>query len=105
MATIEQICEVLKAFKEGKTVQMKNKSGKWVDVPDFHKWQIGTPLKSDKHIRIKPEPLELWVVFWNDQSYSVCSSEKEAEDWVASSYCGKYKGVVSKFREVLDESE
>jgi hypothetical protein len=101
MTNIDELCKILKAYAEGKTVQMKNKKGDWVDVPDFHKWQIGTPLQSNKQIRIKPEPREIWVVQYDGTLlHSVFEDQTRATEYVKG--CNS-KTNMAKFREVLDE--
>ncbi len=59
--TPDQIIEVVTAFKNGKTLQCKDKNfnGEWIDVP-HPIWNFALV-----DYRVKPEPIELWVNVYN----------------------------------------
>lgn len=61
--TIEQMIEVLQAYKEGKTIQLRNKSFKYSVWEDSlcHTFNF-----SSCEYRIKPEPAVYYAVVRND---------------------------------------
>jgi len=66
VSKIEDALEIIRQHQNGKTVQMKNKNGEWVDVQDFLFWTVKSVLNTDKQLRIKPEPREFWMFEYND---------------------------------------
>lgn len=101
MATIEQICEVLKAYEEGKIVQTKRDGGNWYDlgVAEFEYWSVQDLLNFE--LRVKPEPREVWGVVGKKGNVLLLKSKQEADIYKD---CYDYDRV-TKFREVFDESE
>lgn len=76
---IKQQYELLKqVFEHGKTLQISNVFGHWVDYgPDsVVNWDM-----SDKRFRIKPEPREWWACP-QTISYVPANHPKPAEDWI-----------------------
>lgn len=98
MATIEQICEVLKAHEEGKTVQYRDIYGDWDGVNPI---MCTVAFLQSAGLRVKPEPREVWMVYPTDSVGPHAYVDRSA----AYGYASKYGGEVARFREVLDESE
>lgn len=109
MATIEQICEVLKAHAAGKTVQWRVfPMGEWedMDVTEFKEMPVATLLEIE--FRVKPEPREIWVGSFprvegsQPRNDLVFNSEAEARGY--NDFVQRFQKIV-KYREVTDESE
>ncbi len=71
--TVDEMIEVLQAFKAGKVIQFKN-GGTWDDLLEpgwnFH----------DTKYRVKPkEPREIWVNEYRDGSVVAYASKSQAE--------------------------
>lgn len=98
MASIEQICEVLKAHEEGKTVQYRDVYGDWIGVNPI---MCTVTYLQSVELRVKPRPRELWVVDYEDGLYSTFENEAKARSYITD---GNYSRL-HKFREVTDESE
>lgn len=61
--TAKQLIEILKAFEQGKTIQMYSRaSNVWHDVThDLN--SLLAAIYNDRELRIKPELEEFWLVF------------------------------------------
>lgn len=68
----KKLLPVIQAFAEGKVVQMKDSKGSWIHNP--------SPTFSPVYeYRIKPEPLECWVVKSREVGTEVYETLHEAE--------------------------
>lgn len=86
---------VMQAFKEGKVIECRNKSGSiWNSVPDpAWNWSICD-------YRVKPEPKEDWVVElyvngkWNfyQHAYNCAESDLKRAGWGTNS-CYRYRRI------------
>ena len=85
---IDNMIEVLTAYKQGKTIQVRNQSEIWLDT-DSPKWSFDCC-----DYRVKPEPREFYICPGkHQQDYGVC------ED---CNIDGEICGDAFKVREVLD---
>lgn len=80
---IDKAMEILQAKKDGKIVQRKSEDGEWVD------WSWSdTGLVADLgyfQIRVKPEPIEIWVNVYPDGHSLPHDSKADAEAAIVSS--------------------
>ena len=90
--TIDEMIEVLQAYKDGKTVQIRRKGG-WHDM-DFDSECIFGFV----NYRVKPEPFECWVnQFSSGLAYGPWLTYEEAKKWAT----GSIRTI--HMREVVDE--
>lgn len=93
MKTLKEKIEVMQAALDGKTIQFSN-GPLWIDCePEHLIWQW-----PDYDYRIKPEPLEFWVLMVeNSNTPSLVNESKE--------YLSQFRsgGKTIKVREVLDD--
>lgn len=90
----KNLLPVIQAFAEGKDVQWKYKGNdNWHDAK-------GPTWSEDHDWRIKPEPLECWVVKDCDGDLSVHQTKEEADDRVK--YGGFIPYTVHHMREVIE---
>jgi len=74
MMTLDQMIEVLTAYKAGKKIEVKGHGGvKW------HKTSMSAWDFVECDYRAKPEPKVIWVNEYSDLHFAYCS-EKEAKD-------------------------
>lgn len=100
MATIEEICEVLKAHADGKTVQWKvwSKDG-WEDLDKTQLRETPVAILLENEFRIKPQPREVWIVYPDYPSeLEVFTNYNDAIYW-----CSEFTATIRKFREVVDD--
>lgn len=74
----KELLPVIQAFAEGKTIQWRKKNtyDAWRNCGDDEVFS------GPYDFRIKPEPLECWMVRQNDGAISVFSDEDDARDAV-----------------------
>jgi hypothetical protein len=59
-------CEVIKAWAEGNTVQVKNDSGNWID---YGSWGAHFFENNEYRIRPEPKPDVIKFIVFDDKSY------------------------------------
>lgn len=86
----DEMIAVIQAHKDGIQIQSRRKNGeKFADV-NCPSWNF-----LDNEYRIKPEPMDIWVLFGPD---GLCAAASKTD--LSTTFKGK---DVRKFREVLDE--
>lgn len=94
---IDELCEILKAHCEGKTIQTLCADGKYRDE-DIKEYPINTFLRNA--FRVKPEPREIWVI---QESSGFLYEDRLFTSEVEVHKHTPYGAKAVKFREVLDE--
>ena len=81
MMTVDQMIEVLTAYKAGKKIQMHWR-GKWDDCgPHEPDWDF-----QQFNYRVKPEPKVIWVNEYADGSGVGYTSEASAKDFLGNTH-------------------
>ena len=70
---VKKLLPIIQAFADGANVQMKNGSGGWSDL-------TGPAFNPDFEYRIKPEPMELWLIFDKDGDVEMTMTSFEDYD-------------------------
>lgn len=66
--------EIIKAFAAGKTIQVENNYGEWLDV---NRLDLDGPFLN---YRIKPSPRRWWIRAWQDgRTFTLCQSKNEGD--------------------------
>jgi hypothetical protein len=87
----KELLPLIKAFSEGKTIQIRNNQGThWVDVsnPDW--------TERAYWYRIKPVPREFWIVTTPSTIYYTFDDESSAGEW-----CNNVGGKITHVIEVV----
>lgn len=67
---------VVEAYKNGKTIQIKNHADNWVDLEDVSFFE-------DSELRVKPEPRQFYVAIYKDgllSGHVAANTESAAKD-------------------------
>lgn len=93
MMTHDEMIDVIRAHREGKQIQFSSPGNGWRNCLDDPSWNFQTNC-----YRVKPEPREIWVNVYDDNSYGSIHDTKER----AIAYCNA-GGTTIRFRAVIDE--
>jgi len=91
-ANLIALAPIVKAFAEGREVQVKNSDGIWITLEDINFWL------DPSNYRIKPEPREIWVNFYEDGRYSAHLTQNEADSFPLN----RPRIACVRFREVIE---
>lgn len=95
-----ELLPFIKAFSEGKVIQISNERGEWDDLTEREGLPIGTLRAEPNSFRIKPEPKyrpfkdaeECWQEMKNHQPFG----------WVKDKEDGKYSLITSIYSDVKE---
>lgn len=69
---------LVQALAEGKTIQVKTDSGGWTDSCN----EVGFVFPASEY-RVKPAPIERWLVVCKDGSETIFYTEESAKEYAA----------------------
>ena len=82
-----ELLPIIQAFAEGKAIEYKTYSEKWVPLPD------PPAFYGDSEYRIKPEPREFWIWWMGNHLWEGSDKQEDSEVYID----------VIHVREVLDD--
>ena len=92
----KELLPIIQAYVEGKDIQFRSNEyeGSWIDMPTEDELTRTFPAE-DYQYRIKPEPMEVWLVFHNDTFIAKFNNKVAAHEYMPN-------GNIKHFREVTE---